>query len=132
MLSLKWQGVEMTKKLWGVDELLLSRNCVEVHRMELIKGTCSSRHVHAIKHNLFTVFSGEVMIELYEPQKDDVLEVYQEIRLEAGDSYEVEPGIWHRFVVMDEGTVAIEIVWAATLHADIERIDSSHHVADEE
>jgi len=105
-------------KVWGVTEKLFRRNNVEIHRFEANAGSHCSLHKHEHKTNLFYVESGKLKVEVHQNDYDLV----DETILEPGDVTEVGPGVYHRFVAIED-TVCYEIYWVTLDERDIVRED---------
>ena len=108
--------MQVDGKIWGLTSLLFCKNNVEVHRIECIKGGCSSKHKHEHKFNMFFVEQGELKIHAW---KDYNL-VDQTI-LKKHQSCIIPPGEFHKFESMLDGTIALEIYWTEISSNDIIR-----------
>jgi len=110
-------------KVWGTTELIASNSMFEFHRLEFKRNSCCSIHTHQTKLNGFFVESGRMMIEVW-PQASfngDILGDPDKTFLTAGDYFEVEPGLFHRFTGIESG-VAFEIYWSEYFSEDIMRV----------
>lgn len=103
-------------KVWGETSLLFCRNNVEIHRIVGDKGGYCSKHKHNHKYNRFFVEKGSLEIRVW---KDYGLVDYTV--LNDGESLTVPPGIYHRFHVLKQDTIAYEIYWTEIGPQDIER-----------
>jgi len=105
-------------KVWGITEKIFGRHNVEVHRIVAKVGGYCSKHHHVNKYNLFYVESGSLEITVYQ---NNGLE--DKTILNDGDSFEVPPGVWHRFESLKDNTIAYEIYWSDLEPDDIVRED---------
>jgi len=103
-------------KAWGVDELIYSSHCVDVHLLTITPpegaGVQCSLHEHKRLHNFFRVLFGKLLVDV-----DNTTHV-----LSPGEQIAIHAGKRHRFAAR-EHTVAIEIVWTDTLGDDIARLE---------
>ena len=113
-------------KIWGRDELLLSKNCVEVHVLhvspdpETGNPVCSSYHCHDVKWNQMYVIYGSITIKIGIPTGGHSIHL-----LKAGETIIIPPKTNHRFEVRESAKI-IETVWAENIHEDIHRHDQGH------
>lgn len=119
----------MEQKVWGTREVVFSCNCVEAYHLCLWPDrdtgapiSCSW-HKHSMKHNLFYVVAGNVMVEWREDGE------IKRAHLFGGGHKHIEPGVVHRFVVLHPGEV-MEITWAESITEDIDREDVGHVLQD--
>lgn len=105
-------------KVWGRTTLIAETETTSVHSLEILPGGFSSKHRHRIKRNLFFIISGAVKISVWRGKKwpDETI-------LRAGETIEVEPGIWHKFEALEESRL-IETYTVHLEHPDIERADT--------
>lgn len=102
--------MERTRKVWGQRWLIHKDSTHATSYLELDKGTRCSWHRHQAKYNLFFVMAGRVGIKTE----------HGETILEAGQTFIVEPGLWHEFRVY-ENSKMIEEMYVAYDEGDIER-----------
>jgi len=103
-------------KIWGETVSIFSHNNTSIHRIQIIKGSSCSKHYHQHKYNRFFIESGKLMIEIW--QKD--YDLVDKTILEAGESLDVHPGLFHRFLAL-ENTIAYEIYYLTIEENDIIR-----------
>jgi quercetin dioxygenase-like cupin family protein len=107
------------EKIWGKTGEIFSKNNVEIHRIEIIKGGYCSRHYHEYKYNGFFLESGKLTIHLY--KKDSNIEDITTLR--PGDYTIVEPQVDHMFLAIED-SIAYEIYWSHLPENDIIRKNS--------
>ena len=103
-------------KIWGQTELIHANGVLEFHRIEFKKDVACSKHQHKHKWNGFFVESGKMLVKVW--QKD--YDLVDETILNAGDFTRVKPGVFHKFIGLEDG-VAFELYWAEFDHNDIVR-----------
>lgn len=108
--------MEIQGKVWGSTSMLFCKNNVELHRIQGHKDGYCSKHKHEHKYNMFFVERGTLVIEIWKEYK-----LVDETILRAGDSCTIAPGQYHKFTVLEEGTVAFEIYWVKLSQNDIVR-----------
>mgnify|MGYP001598127466 FL=1 len=112
-------------KVWGINRELWRHNCCEAHILNLSPSNgnpvCCSTHSHAVKQNLFYVFSGRVFI----------IADGHVSNLTAGQSITIKPGQVHQFLT-DQESIVLEIVWAESIIEDINRVTSGKEMTKEE
>lgn len=106
-------------KIWGCTSKLFSKNNVEVHRIEGSRGGRSSMHMHTTKWSMFFVERGKIAVEVEKTDYD----LTDRTILGAGQSTILKPGEYHRFEVLQPGTVCYEIYWVELDPNDIVRRD---------
>lgn len=109
--------MEIQGKIWGTTSIIFSKNNVEVHRIVGESSSYSSKHKHDHKYNMFFVEEGHMVIDIW---KDYGL-VDSTILLK-GQSCTVEPGLYHRFNII-QPSVAYEFYWVQLDVGDIIRED---------
>jgi len=110
-------------KCWGrVHHVFASRHAAVSH-LKLDEGFRCSMHRHDERANQFCVHEGAVVIEVW----DSVTAAKTMHLLHPGDVFVVPSGIWHRFRVLQNGTMT-EVYWpdqgGVVRIADIEREDN--------
>lgn len=107
--------MEVQGKFWGKTSPLFNKNNVEINRIEAHKGGFSSEHRHKAKFNMFFVESGKLEILTWKDtaKPDSTI-------LSAGDTCTVPPGLYHKFVVVED-CIAYEVYWTELDTNDIER-----------
>ncbi len=111
------EPVVWVKKVWGLTAEVMRHPVFEVHAIKGCKGGYCSRHHHIHKWNLFYVVSGRLAVIEELPGRTAPIKSM----LPAGQSLAIAPGRWHRFVVLEDNTQAIEVYWAGVDHDDIIR-----------
>lgn len=106
-------------KVWGTTQSLFNKNNVEIHRITCKSGGYCSKHKHVHKFNAFFVERGLLEITIY--RWDSNKQIEDKTVLTAGQSTFVEPGLFHKFKVLEEDTVALEIYWVDLSEDDIVR-----------
>ena len=107
-----------SSKIWGTTQLLHKTPTTELHWIEAKAGYQCSRHKHRIKHNLFAVHTGRLMIQVWR----EGLAVPEETILGPGEAMVVEPGLVHRFLCVEDCS-ATEYYFCEIPGEDIERLD---------
>ena len=108
--------MKLQGKVWGKTQEIFVNNNFELHRIEVKKGGCCSKHKHIHKINAFYVERGKLKITIYETDYDLV----DETIISTGDLSIVKPGKYHEFEAL-ENTIAYEIYWVELNHSDIKR-----------
>ncbi len=103
-------------KIWGNTSLLFDKNNVTVYRILGKKGGYCSKHKHDHKYNLFYVEKGGLKVEVW---KEDGL--VDTTILSSEQHCVVGPGEFHRFTIMEDNTLVIEIYWTELDRNDIVR-----------
>lgn len=103
-------------KVWGSTQLLLNKNNVEMHRIEIKDNGYCSKHKHEHKWNLFYVESGELEITVWKKSYD----LCDVTVLRPGEMTAVGPGEFHQFHALSD-VVAYEIYWVDLDTSDIVR-----------
>lgn len=106
-------------KVWGTTQRLFDRGGVEVHRIVGLAGGYCSKHRHQWKYNLFYIERGSLRVTLYGSGNS----IEEERTLTAGEWMEIKPGQTHRFWVVTDQTVALEIYYLDGCPHDIIRDD---------
>lgn len=99
---------KLVEKQWGWSMPEVVSPLCEVHRIDVRKGGFCSLHQHDRKHNVFTVVAGKLIIEFGADNPRPP------VPLLPGQTYDVAPGIVHRFVC-PEATTAIEVYYPASV-----------------
>ena len=102
-------------KIWGETEEICNNGVVSIHFLKIKKGGYCSEHTHKYKSNLFFVIQGNLKISIWnsEGTSDDTV-------LWAGDSCEIEPGVYHKFKALTD-VECIEVYETKLRGIDIER-----------
>ena len=101
--------MEWQKKCWGQVIHLFGQH-VSVSLLQTQAGFCCSRHHHTHRWNSFRVIDGLLAIVEYRYNADGSLTERMRRLLNPGQSYDIPPGIIHRFEVLRSGNV-VEIYW---------------------
>lgn len=111
----KWE-----RKGWGRVFHLFASPTAAVSYLEFNENTKCSRHFHQNRVNLFAILSGIVVIEIL----DDTGKTVTDAKiLRKNDTFEVAPGVVHRFRVLKSGRM-IEVYYPPDVDIhDIERLD---------
>lgn len=94
-------------KVWGKTEPVLIVPGLQVHRITFEEGGVCSEHIHRYRNNAFYVFSGELLIRVWEPFAGKVTEAI----LRAHELGYVQATTPHQFEGIKSG-VALEIYWS--------------------
>jgi len=105
-------------KIWGYTQELLTQNNVSIHRININKDSCCSKHYHQHKHNIFYVESGKILVQEWKREYD----LLDETVLEAGQMCSVPPMNYHKFVGLED-SVVYEIYYVDLNNDDIIRED---------
>ncbi len=117
MLTFLPTALRWTRKNWG-RKCTLSRTPDRVIDLaEIVASGYSSKHVHRVNTNEFTVLTGDLDIIVYQDAERTA-----KVRLRAGQSYSVPPGVWHSFFALTDVRL-IEIYHRDVTTDDIERAD---------
>lgn len=103
-------------KIWGDTTEIFTKNNVEIHRINIKKDCCCSKHKHNFKFNAFFIEKGSLKIKTW--KKDYPL--VDETIINAGEMTLVKPGEFHQFISLED-TIAYEIYWTEISSEDIER-----------
>lgn len=106
-------------KIWGSTSELFTKNNVSIHRIEINKDSCCSKHYHDHKHNLFYVESGKIKIQEWKNDYD----LMDETTLSKGELCSVPPRNYHRFIGLED-SVVYEIYYTTLDSNDIIREDT--------
>ena len=90
--------IKTVHKVWGREEWIANNDLYCGKKLILLHGFRCSMHHHMVKHETFYVEFGKVLLEVgagdhYHVRVEDV----RKHVLVSGDSFEVPPGLWHRF-----------------------------------
>lgn len=111
--------MEKNGKVWGETSQLLSNSSVELHKITFLQGKRCSKHLHKHRWNGFYCIAGKLAIQVWQRDYDLV----DETILGPGDFCKVKPGLYHRFIGVEDGS-ALELYWVDGLQGtDIERED---------
>ena len=105
-------------KIWGETCEIFNRNNVSIHRIQINKGACCSKHYHNHKHNIFYVESGEILIQEWKSDYD----LLDETTLSKGETCSVPPQNYHRFIGLED-SIVYEIYHVELKDCDIIRED---------
>ena len=108
--------MQIQGKVWGHTSPLFNKNNVEIHRIEVNKGTFCSKHKHNSKYNMFFVERGELEINVWKNNYDLV----DKTILKSQQSCIVAPLEYHLFRSVED-TIAFEIYWVEIDKNDIDR-----------
>lgn len=103
-------GKRVTAKQWGWSEAQVVSPLCEVHRIDVRAGGFCSWHKHDHKHNVFTVIDGLMEVEVQVGPRI-VIAV-----LQPGMTYDVAPGLIHRFRCPTKATRAIEVYYPVSVN----------------
>ena len=104
-------------KIWGSTSVLFSKNNVEINRIVCNKNGFCSKHKHISKYNMFFVEKGILEINIWKNNYD----LIDETILKEQQNCIIEPGEYHMFKCLEDGTVAFEIYWVEIDKNDIIR-----------
>lgn len=105
-------------KIWGETTEFFRSCTVSAHHLRIREGGYCSEHRHARKANLFYIVRGRLEITIF--WQKGIRELQDVTVIEAGQTAEIPPGVWHRFRALGE-TEAIEIYRVRLEDPDIER-----------
>lgn len=98
-------------KVWGFVDHLFNDAHAAVSLLQTVRWTCCSIHKHEERFNSFTVLEGRLVVELFGSEDGPKPDPDQRIELTVDNpTLIVEPGVWHRFVVVEGGRV-VEVYW---------------------
>ena len=113
-------------KIWGTSKEIFTKNNVSIHRINVKKDSCCSKHYHQHKHNVFYVESGSIMVQEWKMEYD----LLDETVLTAGQMCSVPPKNYHRFIGLEDSTV-YEIYYVELDNNDIFRDDIGQEIISE-
>lgn len=93
------------KKVWGRVWHLFNSDQSAVSFLQLIQGTCCSRHSHEERANLFAIVSGQIAIQSWNNG------CLSEVILHSGQTHTISSGIVHRFRVLESSEI-VEVYWS--------------------
>jgi quercetin dioxygenase-like cupin family protein len=105
-------------KVWGNTVELFTKNNVSIHRIEINKDSCCSKHYHDHKYNTFYVETGKIKIQEW---KNDY-NLLDETILSKGEMCQVPPKNNHRFIGLED-SIVYEIYHVELCEKDIIRED---------
>jgi mannose-6-phosphate isomerase-like protein (cupin superfamily) len=112
------------QKIWGEVSHFFASDHAAVSHLRVKAGYQCSRHIHLQRANMFSVLSGQLIIEEWRPK-------LWFFHLVPGESHTVPSGILHRFRVLESGEV-IEVYWpdrgGIVLLDDIQRLDEGGRI----
>jgi quercetin dioxygenase-like cupin family protein len=106
-------------KIWGENNLILSKNNVAIHRLFIKKDYRCSKHVHQSKYNTFYVESGKIKLQEW---KNDY-NLVDETVLVSGEIATIPPKTYHRFIGLED-SIVYEIYYVELDNNDIIREDT--------
>lgn len=109
--------IEPLAKAWGAVRHVFDNVNAAVSVLQVEKGGFSSRHFHRERVNRFIVISGCIDVVTYSYTGEDET---SRTALFAGDVFDVEPYVVHRFEVIESGLV-VEVYWPSA-HLSLEDI----------
>lgn len=109
-------------KIWGHTQEILTKNNVSIHRLEIIKNSCCSKHYHEFKYNVFLVENGSLLIKHWQNDYN----LIDETILKKGESCCIPPKHYHQFIALED-TVAYEIYYVELKDNDIVRATCGSH-----
>ena len=98
-------------KGWGFEDWLDNRDEYCLKRMFMLKGKRFSWHHHPIKRETFYIWSGKVRMRY---GKNPDIDRSSEVILEAGDTFHIEPFLWHQVTALEDTW----IIEGSTTHSD--------------
>lgn len=111
---------EWEKKCWGLTRCISHNDHHSAHELRTLAGWQCSLHRHQQRANSFFVDSGVIEVRLFGDDRRDGVGY----RVGPGKTFDVPSGVWHRFAVIESGTV-FETYWpdrgGVVLLDDIER-----------
>jgi quercetin dioxygenase-like cupin family protein len=109
--------MDISGKIWGYTSKLLSRSNVEIFRIVGKETGESSTHKHQAKWSMFFVEKGKIEVTV-EKNSYNLVDI---TILNAMQSIIIEPGEYHKFKILEEGTIAYEFYWVELDSNDIQR-----------
>jgi len=105
------------EKNWGRVMHVFASDEVATSCLKVESGQCCSRHYHAQRANMFAVVDGVIAIEEWQyswkirgGEESTEWKLIKLLRLSKGMSHTVPSGVWHRFRVIESGTI-VETYW---------------------
>ena len=114
--------VSVVRSAWGITRLLYLDDRIELTRLAIRRGGYSSRHHHRSKTNAFLVVQGRLLVITYAGADQT-----RRILTPSDGIHMIPAGAEHRFVALEDATVAYELSYAtpgSTIRrSDILRLD---------
>ena len=111
---------------WGFEDWIDNREQYCMKRMFLLKNKKLDWHQHPVKRETFYIWSGKVHVTFGADQDRD--KAVEKI-IEAGQSFHIEPGMWHEVLSFEDTWLMV----ASTTHVgdDVIREPEIQGVLDE-
>ena len=103
---------KIVNKSWGYEKWLVNNKKYCGKLLFVKSGQSCSYHQHKIKAETFYVHSGSIELEI--SKKADPAKA-KKIILNTGDTYDLDPKVWHRFTALQGHAVIYEF---STHHSD--------------
>ena len=103
-------------KIWGTSKEIFTKNNVSIHRIEIKKDSCCSKHYHKYKNNIFFVEKGKILVRHWQNDYD----LIDETILAEGEICNIPPCHYHQFIGLDD-SIVYEIYYVELLDNDIFR-----------
>jgi D-lyxose ketol-isomerase len=103
-------------KIWGHTKEIFNKNNVAIHRIDIKKNSCCSKHYHDNKYNMFFVESGKLLIKHWQNDYN----LIDETVLTDGESCCIPPKHYHQFIGLTD-VIAYEIYYVELDDKDIIR-----------
>ena len=103
-------------KVWGSTVKIFDLNNISIHRINVNKNSCCSKHYHDHKYNLFYIEQGKLLIRHWQNDYD----LIDETILESGEQCIIPPKHFHQFIGLED-TIAYEIYYTKLEEDDIVR-----------
>ena len=101
-------SVGIVQRNWGTYEVLFDGEGYRVKRLMIDPASALSNQYHNHRSEAWTVVNGEVILQLFHPDKDKHM---YEIHLKEGESHTISIGTWHRAINPTDRTTEIVEVW---------------------
>jgi mannose-6-phosphate isomerase-like protein (cupin superfamily) len=110
---------KLVAKQWGMETWFVNREYCGKRLIFAADHRCSV-HYHKDKHETFLVDRGRFHLEIWKPALATATELkfwykIQDVILEVGDTYEIQPGVGHRMTAIGGNASLIEF---STHHED--------------
>jgi len=81
---------EVEKKVWGDTQLIFKTDNISIHRLHIKAGGYCSIHHHEMRHNLFSLEQGELIVRQWGPDEITTLVARQTLVVKAQRRHQFE------------------------------------------
>ena len=98
----------IVQRNWGTYEVLYSGEGYRVKRLLIDPASALSNQYHNHRSEAWTVVNGEVILQLFHPEKDKQM---YEVHLKKGESHTIDIGTWYRAINPTDTVTEIIEIW---------------------